>query len=50
MRRIIAGILLFVFLGGVVLSTMPRFTYAGGNPTEPTPTGPEPEPPSPPDD
>lgn len=49
MRRIIAGLLFFVLVSGIVLSTMPRFTYAGDNPAEPTPTG-GPEPPPPPDD
>jgi hypothetical protein len=49
MRKIVAVLLLLVLMSGVVLSTIPHFAYASGNPTEPTPPG-NPEPPPPPDD
>ena len=51
MRRLITGLVLFVLMSGVVLSTIPGMTYADGNPPVPTPTtGGNPEPPPPPDD
>jgi hypothetical protein len=49
MRKIVTVLLVLVFISGVVLSTIPCFSYASGNPTEPIPPA-NPEPPPPPDD